>query len=469
MHGKHRRKAPRFLVLRAAAALFLVIIFAVSSLATVMANTVTAMVIDGNTSYMFSMASAELEDILAQAQERGLPPLGSLDVAEQVGHTTTVNIRRGVSIAVVEAGQRTELVAYRGDTVEKTLEDNNILLNENDLVNPSRNTTVMEGMTIEIRRACQITVTADDSVQELTMTGGTVADALEEAGITLGEKDAVNYELDEPLFNKMHIRVSRVVKITVTVDGETAEYSVCAHTVRAALKKCGVDISEDDRLNVDGKARPTEGMHIEITRVTTEEETETEEVDYPTQYLTSDSMYEDQIEVRTPGVKGEKIVTYKLFYVAGELDGKEVISEEITKEPTPEIVVKGTRVREAVKPSYGSNSTGGTILDLNGNTLTYSRTMVGECTAYYPLNPGDITSTGVVAGYGCIAVNPNVIPYGTKMYITSLDGSIVYGYGVAVDTGGAAMSGRILADLCYDTEAECAIIGRRDMIIYILN
>ena len=55
------------------------------------------------------------------------------------------------------------------------------------------------------------------------------------------------------------------------------------------------------------------------------------------------------------------------------------------------------------------------------------------------------------------------------MNITSPDGSVVYGYGVAGDTGGAAMAGEILADLCYNTVEECSQIGRRTMNIYILS
>ena len=74
-----------------------------------------------------------------------------------------------------------------------------------------------------------------------------------------------------------------------------------------------------------------------------------------------------------------------------------------------------------------------------------------------------------VAGVSVVAGNPNIIPYGTKMYITSPDGSVVYGYGVAGDTGGAAMAGDILADLCYNTIEECSQIGRRTMNIYILS
>ena len=43
-----------------------------------------------------------------------------------------------------------------------------------------------------------------------------------------------------------------------------------------------------------------------------------------------------------------------------------------------------------------------------------------------------------------MAVDPDVIPYGTKLYITSTDGKFVYGYAVATDTGIAVQKGRSL-------------------------
>ena len=73
----------------------------------------------------------------------------------------------------------------------------------------------------------------------------------------------------------MNIRVSRVMKITVTADGETKEYDVAADTVEAALKKCGVKLGEEDRLNVAPTAKLTDGMAITVQRVTTQEVTET--------------------------------------------------------------------------------------------------------------------------------------------------------------------------------------------------
>ncbi len=471
MHGKHRKKAPKLLVFRAVAVLVLAVVFSVSSFATVMANTVSASVIDGDKAYTFSMDSADKASILAQAEEYGLAPLGPLDVAEQVDNTTTINIRRGISMAVNEAGKRTNLVAYQGDTVAETLEHHNILIKDEDQITPSRDTVISAGLSVEIRRYCQVTVTADGSARQISLTGGTVADALEKADVVLNSRDSANYELTEPLFDKMNIRVSRTVKLKITADGKTGEYEVSAGTVRAALKKCGVELSEDDRLSVDGDAKPENGMHVIVTRVETEEVTETEEIDYPVEYVVSDSMYEDETEICTPGEKGQKEITYKLIYVAGELEDKEIVSEEVVKEPVTEIVAKGSKTREEQQePSFNSGDGGmGTITDTSGNTLSYSKMLVGTCTAYCPASAGPITATGTPANYGCIAVNPNIIPYGTRLYITSPDGSIVYGYGTAVDTGGAAMAGDIIADLCYDTEAECTSFGRREMVLYVLS
>lgn len=466
MHAKHRRKAPKLLIFRAVAVCVLALVFSVSSFMTVMANTVSANVIDGERTYTFNMSSQSLDDILTEAEEQGLVPLGPLDVAEQVENTTTVNIRRGASVTVVEAGKQTNLLAYRGDTVEKTLADNNIIIKDEDQVIPSRETTVSAGMSIEILRSCNVLVTADGKTSRYQLTGGTVADAVKASGVVLDEKDSVNFELDEPLFDKMHIRISRMVRLTVTADGKTETYEVSGSTVVAALKRCGIELSEDDRLNVARSAKPTDGMEVIVTRVETREETETVEIDYPIEYQDTEALPAGETEVITEGQKGEKQVTYKLLYVAGELEGKEVVSETVIREPITAVVLRGTASKQ---PEYTQQPSGGSVNDASGAPLSYSKKLVGTCTAYSPETTSNWTATGDRAGYGCIAVNPAIIPYGTRLYITSADGSVVYGYGIACDTGTAAMNGDILADLCYDKESDCVSFGRREMVLYVLS
>ncbi len=465
MYGKHTKKTLGHWIFRGVAVCLLAVIFCVASFGTVMANTVSANVIDGDKSFTFSMNSTDLHEVLAQAQALGLEPLGPLDVAERVENTTTVNIRRGIPVTVTEAGKCRNLVAYKGDTVANILEDNNILLKAEDQIIPSEDTVATSGLSIEIRRLCRVTVTADGKSQQLSLTDGTVGSALLEAGVTLSGRDSANYEMDEPLFDKMHIRVSRAVRFKVTADGETGEYEVSGGTVLDALKKCGIELSEDDRLNVDRSAVPTDGMHIVVSRVSVEEAQETEEIGYSTEYEFTDDLDQGETQVLTPGEAGEKIVTYKLTYVDGVLESKEATAEEIVKEAVAEVILRGTKVPESSEsiPVTGDN----TFTDADGNVITYVKKLVGECTA--ACIPGGTTAIGMVAQRGVIAVDPSVIPYGTRMYVTSPDGSIVYGYGVAGDTGGAMLSGQVLADLYYDTVEECSIIGRRDMVIYILD
>ena len=211
MHGRHMKKAPKLFVIRGVAALILVLALSISSFATVMANTVSANVIDGDQSYTFNMSSTQLDEILAQAQELGMEPLGPLDVAERVENTTTVVVRRGVNLTVEEAGRKTQLTAYQGETIEQALLENSIVLQEEDEVTPSRDTVIESDTQVEIRRACQVVIIADGKSHSVTRIGGTVADALSEAGVAVGADDTVNYEKDQPLFDKMHIRVTRTL------------------------------------------------------------------------------------------------------------------------------------------------------------------------------------------------------------------------------------------------------------------
>ena len=70
------------------------------------------------------------------------------------------------------------------------------------------------------------------------------------------------------------------------------------------------------------------------------------------------------------------------------------------------------------------------------------------------------TAIGLQAGYGVVAVDPDVIGLGTRLYIED------YGYAVAGDTGGAIKGNRI--DLGFLTLEECYAWGRRDVKVYVL-
>lgn len=463
-------------------------------------------VVDRDKTYEFKLSRQGIDAFLAQAEAMGMEPLGPEDTAELSEDGKTAIVRRGVEVylSLSETGKTNQVPAYLGETVEELLKENEVELKEGDLVEPNLEMVIVAPLTVSVRRACQVTVTADGKTTTLAMLGGTVADAIAEAGVKLGENDSCNYGLDEPLFNNMPLRVLRMAGITVAADGKIKEYQVAALTVEDALKKCGVELGEDDRLNVQREAPVKAGMKIVVQRVKISKEVETEEIPFNTKYEYTDELPSGKQSVLSAGIEGKKELTYEAVYVEGKLESRNLASEKVLTEPIDEMVMQGvgysttapaldyvddgTVSRATPKPtsapleddfsggnyqpgtSYkpGTSSGGaGTFVDDWGNEVSYRKVMTGTCTAY--CIPGGTTSVGLTAVRGVIAVDPDIIPYGTRMYVTSPDGSIIYGYGVAGDTGGACLAGDIIADLCYDTIDECSIIGRREMVLYILD
>ncbi len=93
----------------------------------------------------------------------------------------------------------------------------------------------------------------------------------------------------------------------------------------------------------------------------------------------------------------------------------------------------------------------------------YSAVYNMEATAYLPTDGGGsgITASGMVARRGVVAVDTDVIPLGTRLYIPG------YGEAIAGDTGGAIYGERI--DLCMESYGEAMEFGRRDVTVYVLD
>lgn len=308
--------------------------------------------------------------------------------------------------------------------------------------------------------------------------GGTVSEAIASAGITLSGAETVTPDLNSEVAEGTVIEIVADSYVILTDGGEAKEIATKAQTVAGLLKELDLTLSDDDILNVSEDTEIYDGIEVTIQRVEYKEEVKTEVVDYGFVTEKTDDMYLGVTSIERYGVEGEKEVTYKCKYIDGELVQEEFISEKITVEPVDQLELVGTYVEPVYEEpeydyssgsSYAPPSSGsGTFTDHNGNTVSYTKVLTGSATAYYAAE-GSHTATGVPVYKGGVAVNPNIIPYGTELYIVSSDGSVVYGYATAVDTGGALMSGEALVDVFYPTYGECVSWGRRNVTVYILG
>ena len=148
----------------------------------------------------------------------------------------------------------------------------------------------------------------------------------------------------------------------------------------------------------------------------------------------------------------------------GELESREEISSVVTKEPTDYILLVGASV-----PASPINGAQYTDIQILGNApAEYSAVYSGRCTAYN-FKKGAYGASGMYLSQGMVAVDPNLIPYGSLLYITNGDGSFVYGWAIACDYCEASAAGDAVVDLFFDTYRECTFFGARSLNVYVVK
>lgn len=209
----------------------------------------------------------------------------------------------------------------------------------------------------------------------------------------------------------------------------------------------------------------------------------------PTISVLTDLVYERQVTITTtaPGErrpnylmkKGtEKVVreaqngtiveTYRDTYRQGELDLTQMIHREEVA-PVPQLVEYGTLVNEVsrsdrIKKVVYNADGSGYLLFKSGKTMTFSEKVTCNATAY---SIGSWTASGLPTKVGHIAVDPKVFPYGTRFYIFTDDGYLVYGNAVAADCGKSIKGYKI--DLWFETYDEACDFGRRNCTVFVLD
>lgn len=301
-----------------------------------------------------------------------------------------------------------------------------------------------------------------------------VGKLLEKEGISLKRGDKMNVSRKQRVENNMTIEIYRAISVNITVNGETKKYLTTKRTATEILSEVGFSPDGDDIILPAPDAEIEYGGAIDYTDVSFEYLTENEEIPYETVEELSGEMTAGERSTVQEGVSGELAVTYLIRYENGAEVSRERVSEEVVREPQNKIVYVGAKISPAFASGATTDVSRGEISRVD---LTKCRSIIAEATAYdnsfesVGKSPGDsdygITASGMPCGVGVIAVDPGVIPLGTRLYVEATDGSWSYGYCIAGDTGGAIKGNRI--DLFFNTASECRNFGRRSARVYIIE
>ena len=256
---------------------------------------------------------------------------------------------------------------------------------------------------------------------------------------------------------------------TVTVTHQDLTFSTVSRqeTVTELLARLDVRPSPLEMVSV---AILDNGIEIIVNSEFVFYEHITNTTEHETVYQYNDKLPDWQENVLQEGRDGERREVYEVIYQDGEETARQLI-DVVDTPAEPTIIEKGTRANFANNgdevSAINTNADGsGTITLDNGQTLTFSSTRTMKGTAYTTGGKvGTRTASGTQVRVGVVAVDRSVMPLGTKVYVVSNDGSYVYGFAVAEDTG---VRGNII-DLYMDTYNECIQFGVRDCTVYILD
>lgn len=250
-------------------------------------------------------------------------------------------------------------------------------------------------------------------------------------------------------------------QISLIVKGEEIKISSFKKTVRELLSENEIQYDDDDIITPSLSSELKDYMEIKVVEVTQSQVTEKEDIPYSVKLIDDNDLLKGKTKVTQEGKSGEKEITYNLTYYDGKLVKKALEGEKISQEPVDKIVKKGIK-EEVVVASRSTTSRNSSSSESKASSASNSASkngkhMVVQATAY----AGDsITSTGTVPKWGTIAVDPRVIPYGSKVYIPQFNKTFI-----AEDCGGA-IKGNII-DIFMNSESECYKWGRRTIDIYI--
>jgi uncharacterized protein YabE (DUF348 family) len=399
----------------------------------------------------------------ALLDELGIPlaveDIVMLPLDTPLADTGQIDIRKALPVALEADGRRLDLRTH-ARTAEDFLREAGINLSrydhiivEDEVVDPQallpyqssvdltgRNPALLwrqRPMQIEVLRAVPITVHDGAVPVTVQTTAPTVGQALLEEGIILYLGDGVIPTLGEQVSAGLEVYIQRSKPLVILADGRRIKTRSHGETVAEVLNQETIELVDKDYTIPDKESVVYDNMTVQVIRVQEQVVLEEEPIPFETVWQPDQELDLDKQRVDQYGAAGTKRRLVRVVYENGTESERVTEDEWVETPPTTEIIAYGTKITvRQISTSEG--------------TKTYWRKFRSLATAYSASTagtPADApwygrTYMGLQARTGIIAVDRNVIPLGTWMYVPG------YGIGLAGDLG---VSGRHI-DLCFDED-----------------
>ncbi|HAQ08418.1 MAG TPA: hypothetical protein DCR24_13205 [Bacillus bacterium] len=356
------------------------------------------------------------------------------------------------TVALTMDGQE-RVIKTHADTIQDIFNDLDISLRSEDYLSLAANTEVKNNLAIVWKPARQVEVIQDQEKKTYWTAADTVEDFLKEQNIVINEHDQLNLNPDAKLKKDMKIAIQRAFPLKLVVGGKEQDVWSTSTTVADFLLQQGITLNELDRVEPELKQTVTEDAVINVIRVEKVTDVVEEPINFAVITKNDSNLEKGKQKVVTDGLNGLLSKQYEVILENGKEVSRKLVSEKKMKEKQDKVVAMGTKVIVA-QVSRGTSEPAGKEFYVSSTAYTAS---CNGCSGY--------TATGINLranpNMKVIAVDPSVIPLGTKVYVEG------YGYAIAADTGSAVKGAKI--DVFFPSKTDAYRWGRKRVKIKILN
>lgn len=396
-------------------------------------------------------------------------------------------------ITIVDDGVTT-VYESRGESVLDVLEETGIVIDEADVVTPALSADIPLDRVIQIERARTVSLQIGyGQIETIETRERTVEDVLLRYGVSVRDGDDVYPGVRTPITSGMTVRYQPVVALDVIVGDAAKTVYTMAQTVEQALQEANVTVSDQDTVEPALSTPVRDGMTITVNVSRDVVQYESRLIPFEIVKQEDDTLALGETEVVQVGVPGLERTRYALTVENGTITNRTETSVETLRTVRPQIIKLGTKVatepeasqetaqeeapttepsspfREEAEIKIEETPRAEDALD-----FTSAKQLLVEATAYtnnaedtitfdgrvLTRSGYDVTDTILYEGMRIIAVDPAIIPLGTRVYVEG------FGMAIALDTGSAIKGNKI--DVMMDSKEEAVTFGRQPLTIWVI-
>jgi resuscitation-promoting factor RpfB len=222
-------------------------------------------------------------------------------------------------------------------------------LTAHDLVAPAPATAVRDGSTIVLKQGRLLHLTIDGIPRNVWTTASTVSQALSALGY--GSQDAFSVSRSARLpLTPTGIQVRTPKTVTLVQNGTKRQLTTTAATVADLLDQLGVTLNSSLRLSVPAATGITDGAVVTLRRISHRTVVVTRTIPFARHVRRTSSLNKGVTKITTTGRTGRRRITYDVTYVDGKASSRRQVQAAVTRQPRAQVSEVGTHVNP--QPAY---------------------------------------------------------------------------------------------------------------------